>query len=279
MNKSVVEAIALQLNNLLGVKMTGSVDLRGPRQGLTFWFENYTRSSGPTFSIRPFGLKRHKVSFRFGSYAAPCIHHIQERATDDDYALAKALLVQLSQSYELNINDALLEQDWSVKAGLKISAIRKVSDPKEQENIEKTVHLIMAPLVAAIAELIGYEEEVSPLTVDSNVEGEIKTSIYNRRERSRRNRLLCLSVHGERCKICGFTTSKVYGPEITSILEVHHIEPLANIEEPRPYNPKADLIPLCPNCHRAIHKRTPPYRPEELGKIINYEPNDISTPH
>lgn len=279
MEKKVTETIALQLNKLLGVKMAGSVNIRGPRQGLTFWFENYTRSNGPTFTIRPYGLKRHKVSVSFGSYAAPCIRHIQERATDDDYALARALLSQLNESYELSINDAQLQQDWTVAAELKISATRKVSDPRAQENIEETVHLIMAPLVAAIAELIGYEEEIIPQFVDSNIEGEIKKSLSSRRERSRRNRLLCLSVHGERCKICGFTTSKVYGKEITSIIEVHHIEPLADIQEPKPYNPKTDLIPLCPNCHRAIHKRIPPYHPEELGKIINYEPNDISTTH
>lgn len=260
--------------------MLGALDSRGPRQGLSFWFDNYTRSSGPVFTIRPSGLKKHKVSLRFGAYAAPCINHIQARANEEDYALARLLVLKLGESYHLSINDAQPNPDWTVTPGFNISVTRKVSNPKLPENIEDSVKLIVAPLVAATAELIGYEEysdfqhagafveETSLQYGSTSIEGQVSTSQTLKRERSLRNRLLCLSIHGEQCKICGFKTSEVYGQEHPSILEVHHIEPLSELENPRAYNPETDLIPLCPNCHRAIHKRTPAYGPEELKEIM-----------
>jgi 5-methylcytosine-specific restriction protein A len=33
-------------------------------------------------------------------------------------------------------------------------------------------------------------------------------------------------------------------------------------------NPITDLVPLCANCHRIAHKRTPPYRPDEIRLMI-----------
>ena len=79
----------------------------------------------------------------------------------------------------------------------------------------------------------------------------------------------CLSIHGEICSVCGLNPKSVYGEVINSIIEVHHIEPLSEVAEARAYNPRTDLIPLCPNCHRAIHKRRPAYKPEELKGMLN----------
>lgn len=260
--------------------MLGALDTRGPRQGLSFWFDNYTRSSGPVFTIRPSGLKKHKISLGFGAYAAPCINHIQARATDEDYALARLFVQKLGKSYHLSINDAQPKPDWTVTQGFNISVTRRVSNPKLPESIEDSVKLIVAPLVAATAELIGYEEyvdvqhagtfveETGLIDGSTFIEGQVSTSQNLKRERSLRNRLLCLSIHGEQCKICGFITSEVYGQEHPSILEVHHIEPLSELEKPRAYDPGTDLIPLCPNCHSAIHKRNPAFSPEELKEIM-----------
>ena len=92
--------------------------------------------------------------------------------------------------------------------------------------------------------------------------------MITKRERNPRNRFLCFSIHGEICGVCGFDPKATYGSAISSILEVHHIEPLSEIEKARVYNPRTDLIPLCPNCHRAIHKRKPAFKPDELKHII-----------
>jgi 5-methylcytosine-specific restriction protein A len=48
---------------------------------------------------------------------------------------------------------------------------------------------------------------------------------------------------------------KTYGPEFKDIIEVHHIVPLNQIGEAYVVDPINDLIPVCPNCHTAIHSK------------------------
>ncbi|USD38001.1 HNH endonuclease [Ferrimonas sp. SCSIO 43195] len=249
--------------------MRGYQDQAEARQGLSFWFYNYNRSSGPIFSIRPAGLKRHTVSLKLGPYAAPCVEHIQNRATHDDYAFAYAFTEKLKGSFDLKINGLQPEAGWQVSPDLKISVTRRVSNQQSTDDILQSINSMMVPLIAAMAELIGYEDEDErPEDIHSDVEGTLTPTLIQKRERSLRNRLLCLSLHGERCGVCGFVTQDIYGKELTSILEVHHIEPIADIEQPRAYDPRTDLIPLCPNCHRAIHRRKPALTPEELKGIM-----------
>ncbi len=269
MDDHAIEEIANQINERIGAKMRGSRNLSEPRQGLSFWFENYNRGSGPIFSIRPSGLKRHTVSFKFGPYAAPCIQHIRDRAAQEDYALAYAFTDQLGQSYDLKINGESTRVAWSVAPDLTITITRMVTNQQCDKELSKSIDLMMTPLIAAVAELIGYETDNEGLEeTDPDVEGRIIHSLIQKRERSRRNRLLCLSIHGEKCQVCGFVSQNVYGAELSSILEVHHVEPLSDIEQPRAYDPSTDLVPLCPNCHRAIHKRKPALTPDELREIM-----------
>jgi 5-methylcytosine-specific restriction protein A len=48
---------------------------------------------------------------------------------------------------------------------------------------------------------------------------------------------------------------KTYGPEFKDIIEVHHIVPLNQIGEAYAVDPINDLIPVCPNCHTALHSK------------------------
>ncbi|HHE7415551.1 TPA: HNH endonuclease, partial [Klebsiella pneumoniae] len=49
-----------------------------------------------------------------------------------------------------------------------------------------------------------------------------------------------------------------------------HLIPLSDIKENYSLDPKKDLIPVCPNCHAMLHRRNPPFSPEELKSIIEY---------
>ena len=263
MNENKIELIEAHIRKSIGVNVKGAINPLEARQGLAFWFENYNRSNGPIFSIRPSGIKRHIVTLKFGTYAAPCIQHIQSKASQDDYALAHAFIHQLDTSFDVTINGAPATNDWQLTSDFQINVTRKVTNLHNSSEISETINLIMVPLIGAIAELIGYEEECN-----LKLEGEEKLYLARRRERSPRNRLLCLSIHGEKCGVCGLIPQDTYGRDLSSILEVHHIEPLSEVGLPRAYNPVTDLIPLCPNCHRAIHKSKPALTPEELRKVI-----------
>lgn len=268
MNVTQIEKIRDLVYRKIGVHVCGSANQSEARRGLSFWFENYNRSEGPIFSIRPSGLKRHIVSLKFGAYAAPCVEHIDKQAKPESYLLAYAFLEGLAKSYDVKLNDLPLYSNWIVSEGFNVQITLKISEQKDSSCINDSVELAMLPLMAAIAELIGYEDINEP-DVICEIEGELTESLMKKRERSSRNRLLCLSIHGDQCGVCSIDPKIKYGSELGSILEVHHIEPLAEVGTPKAYNPTIDLIPLCPNCHRAIHKRKPAYTPCELKELID----------
>lgn len=100
-------------------------------------------------------------------------------------------------------------------------------------------------------------------------EGKVKLSYHLKRERNLKNRLAAIKFHGSICKICGFDFNKVYGKELAdNFIEVHHIQPIS--QGLQPPDPKKDLIPVCSNCHRMLHrKRSGNISVNDLKKLVN----------
>ncbi len=87
------------------------------------------------------------------------------------------------------------------------------------------------------------------------VDGGIKYRYVKSYERNPKNRLLAIKEHGVIRKACGFDFEAVYGERGKEYIEIHHIQQLSELEEPAEINPRTDLIPLCANCHRMIHRK------------------------
>lgn len=83
------------------------------------------------------------------------------------------------------------------------------------------------------------------------------TTYFNgkRYERNPKNRAKAIEIHGLNCKGCGFNFEKVYGERGKDFIEIHHVNPLSTIQEEVAINPETDLIPVCSNCHRMIHRK------------------------
>ena len=93
------------------------------------------------------------------------------------------------------------------------------------------------------------QEELQPQT-----EGR-KTVYYTTKyERSTQNREAAIRIHGTKCMICGFDFEKKYGELGKGYIEVHHIRPMSEIDEEVVVNPEKDLICVCSNCHRMLHR-------------------------
>ena len=103
-------------------------------------------------------------------------------------------------------------------------------------------------------------------------EGSVKKIFVNRYERDPRARKECIDHYGVDCFICGFSFSAVYGDIADDFIHVHHLKPLSEIGADYKVNPIDDLRPLCPNCHAVVHRRTPPYSPEELRLLLRPTP-------
>lgn len=85
-------------------------------------------------------------------------------------------------------------------------------------------------------------------------EGIKKIANHVRYERNPKNRKEAIRLHGHSCKICGFDFNKVYGNDLAdSYIEVHHVKRLA--DGIQLVNPETDLLPVCANCHRMLHRK------------------------
>lgn len=75
------------------------------------------------------------------------------------------------------------------------------------------------------------------------------------RYRSEKARAEYLRQFGCCCKICGFSPREIYGKEFEKIIEVHHIVPISDRDTIYQIDINKDLIGVCPNCHRVLHKK------------------------
>ena len=115
-----------------------------------------------------------------------------------------------------------------------------------------------------------YDADMSYYTIQAVIpvdeivrEGRVQTGNRKVYERSQRLRLAAIDnyMHDGKlyCDCCGFEFSAFYGNRYgVSCIEIHHIKPLfmyedddiiRTVEQCLP-----NLIPVCPNCHRVIHK-------------------------
>lgn len=104
-------------------------------------------------------------------------------------------------------------------------------------------------------EIPSFEKELKEKLHYGFTEGEQITVTSTKYERNPKAREACLKHHGYTCKICGMNFEEVYGADFKEIIEVHHIVPLNQIGEMYIVDPIKDLIPVCPNCHTAIHSK------------------------
>jgi hypothetical protein len=101
-------------------------------------------------------------------------------------------------------------------------------------------------------------------------EGSVKEYFGKRYERDPKNRAEAIKHHGLSCKVCKFNFEQTYGERGKHFIEVHHKNPIHTFEGEEQYvNPKEDLVTVCSNCHRIIHRRADSILTiEELIEII-----------
>jgi predicted HNH restriction endonuclease len=99
-------------------------------------------------------------------------------------------------------------------------------------------------------------------------EGGVDQILVNRYERDRRARAACIAHYGPSCCVCGFSFLESYGEALRGFVHVHHLVSLASIGADYELDPVQDLRPICPNCHAVVHRRDPPYSPEEVQRFL-----------
>ena len=69
------------------------------------------------------------------------------------------------------------------------------------------------------------------------------------------------------CEICEFDFEEVYGDIGVDFIEGHHIIPVSELEEGDTTRVE-DIILVCSNCHKMLHRKRPWLKPEELKDLL-----------
>ncbi|MCT2347531.1 HNH endonuclease [Niallia taxi] len=126
---------------------------------------------------------------------------------------------------------------------------------EQGEGYKESVRLLTLLDTSSLINRIESDLEAEQIEDGHGIEGNVKYYYGKRYERDSKNRSIAIKKHGARCFACGFSFEEVYGERGKDFIEVHHINPLSTLETAVEINPEIDLIPLCANCHRMVHRR------------------------
>ena len=119
------------------------------------------------------------------------------------------------------------------------------------------------------------EERVNPPSLDPfeeswGDEGREQLNIHKRKERSTRLiRAFKAQLTDFSCSICGFSFEDAYGELGHGFIEAHHIIPIYTLTKQTRMSTN-NLIAVCSNCHRMLHRKNPLLTAEELRNELRY---------
>lgn len=250
-------------------------------------------SGNRTITVRPSDLERTigfevlaelkwrsiEVKFVPDSFAKDLVSYMETSDNDQRAAFkvfAESLLEKRAE-LKLQINNQSYEpdkpSDWpesweNIEISMRKGPIVLEEDVKK--DIEKVFPWVVSflGLCVSLLPLEPIEDESRYYENVVEEEGASYTVTSTRYERSSLNRAACIEVYGTTCSVCSVNFGNFYGKIGDGYIHVHHKIPLSEIDDTYIVNPREDLIPVCPNCHAMLHKRTPPYTTEELQQII-----------
>tara|TARA_B110000008_G_C16969774_1_gene563443 strand:- start:386 stop:1201 length:816 start_codon:yes stop_codon:yes gene_type:complete len=167
------------------------------------------------------------------------------------------------ESFDNNLSiDFLLGINWFE------SGIIKINIENHHKILESSFSLSVKQILIYLSRSIKHLFDLDDDLPTGFPEGAKKIIEVNSYERDPRNRKLCIEQKGTDCMICGFSFTATYPDIGYGFIHVHHLVPVSKMHSGYVVDPIKDLIPVCPNCHAMLHKRDPPYTPEELRDIM-----------
>lgn len=100
-------------------------------------------------------------------------------------------------------------------------------------------------------------------------EGDEKLGLHRRKERSSNLvRAFKNQLKDYSCTVCSFSFEETYGALGNNYIEAHHIKPISEMTE-RTKMVMSDLVAVCSNCHRMLHRSTEITNVEQLENIFS----------
>jgi hypothetical protein len=164
-------------------------------------------------------------------------------------------------------HEAYLQEAASLK---RVSPFKRAFSPGVLDYVESLLSIALPrPSYFSAAASVSIPARL-PEELDGTIfnEGAKCRVTINAYERDHRARQACLAAHGTACAVCGISLRDVYGSAADGLIHVHHIRPLSEIGQEYRVDPRADLRPVCPNCHAVLHRRVPAYSIDEVRGFL-----------
>lgn len=243
--------------------------------------EGHAGSHG--FSIRTtLKWRRLDIAFEPGRFAGELLEGMSE-ADADGRGLFESIISEcnnLGATVSLRINgvdaDYRASAVWPIRwarFGMTLSRGNLELGAEDGAQDEGIAREWAVRFAAAVVALLPLERaDTGEPDIAGYPEGSLIRVEVNRYERDRRNRSAALAIHGRACKACGMNFEQAYGAIAAGFIEVHHTTPVSELGADYRLDVRRDLIPLCPNCHAVVHRRSPPLSLDELAAILGAAP-------
>ena len=104
-------------------------------------------------------------------------------------------------------------------------------------------------------------------------EGKVKWAQHRKKERNgdvpRKAKEAFFKRHGRFfCEVCGFDFVEMYGGIGSNFIEAHHLIPVSDYDDEGEETSIKDIVLLCSNCHRMIHRKRPWLKVDDLKMLL-----------
>lgn len=161
-----------------------------------------------------------------------------------------------------NFRETVIQKFFKWSNGIENLDLREKfnSDQTSLKRFELLVHFSQIPKV------VFEKQNLLGKNYDEFLEG-FKTEIV--KEVNYRNKELIAKAKlelGTTCGICNFNFEEKYGLHGKGFIEMHHLSPISEGKRISKIN---DLLPVCSNCHRMLHKGNITFAVEDIEEMIH----------
>lgn len=141
---------------------------------------------------------------------------------------------------------------------------------EEFSSSKEDLHRIAEAIIGGSDLALAYRPPIIDEDEDEFPEGRVLYRVHRSRERNRtlvkKVKRAAEAAHRLHCAACGFDFFAEYGEIGRGFIEVHHTVPVSEYS-PGQKTRLADLVLVCGNCHRMLHRRRPWLTIDELKSL------------
>jgi hypothetical protein len=190
-------------------------------------------------------------------------HGLTRKTVPDKYERWLKPDVNDAQEFDSLLEDLLIHDSSAELRRILLKFAHGVND----------VNQIEATLGRAPEKAGPEQEPYSAPADDSFEEGKLSLKLHISKERNRylvklaKEKWLLEQNGNIRCSVCLFSFWDTYGEIGKDFIEAHHVLPISSLTSETVVH-VSDLVPVCSNCHRILHRSRPPLTVSQLQNIL-----------